>query len=100
METSFLDEQEIQDLTEGLIAKVMKETKNIDVTLPFPRMTYDDAMNQYGSDKPDTRFEMLLTDVSTIVKRQISRFSQKHQSLRPLLPKMRRMLTRVKTLTN
>lgn len=69
LETSFLDEQEIQDLTEGLIAKVMKETKNIDVILPFPRMTYDDAMNQYGSDKPDTRFEMLLTDVSTIVKK-------------------------------
>lgn len=69
LETSFLDEQEIQDLTEGLIAKVMKDTKNIDVTLPFPRMTYDDAMNQYGSDKPDTRFEMLLTDVSTIVKK-------------------------------
>ncbi|WP_332406830.1 aspartate--tRNA ligase [Pseudolactococcus laudensis] len=69
LETSFLDEQEIQDLTEGLIAKVMKETKNIDVNLPFPRMTYDDAMNQYGSDKPDTRFEMLLTDVSTIVKK-------------------------------
>ncbi len=69
LETSFLDEQEIQDLTEGLIAKVMKDTKNIDVTLPFPRMTYDDAMNQYGSDKPDTRFEMLLTDVSSIVKK-------------------------------
>ena len=69
LETSFLDEQEIQGLTEGLIAKVMKDTKNFDVTLPFPRMTYDDAMNQYGSDKPDTRFEMLLTDVSTIVKK-------------------------------
>lgn len=69
LETSFLDEQEIQGFTEGLIAKVMKDTKNIDVTLPFPRMTYDDAMNQYGSDKPDTRFEMLLTDVSTIVKK-------------------------------
>ena len=69
LETSFLDEQDIQDLTEGLIAKVMKETKNIDVTLPFPRMTYDDAMNHYGSDKPDTRFEMLLTDVTPIVKK-------------------------------
>ncbi|GHU42059.1 aspartate--tRNA ligase [Bacilli bacterium] len=69
LETSFLDEQDIQDLTEGLIAKVMKDTKNIDVTLPFPRMTYDDAMNDYGSDKPDTRFEMLLTDVSPIVKK-------------------------------
>ena len=44
LETSFLTEQEIQDITEGLIARVMKETKGIEVTLPFPRMKYDDAM--------------------------------------------------------
>lgn len=68
LETSFLDEHEIQDMTEGLIAKVMKETKDIDVTLPFPRLSYDDAMNQYGSDKPDTRFAMHLVDVTEIVK--------------------------------
>ena len=68
LETSFLTEQEIQDITEGLIARVMKETKGIEVTLPFPRMKYDDAMALYGSDKPDTRFEMLLQDLTDIVK--------------------------------
>ena len=68
LETSFLSDQEIQDITEGLIARVMKETKGVDVTLPFPRMTYDDAMTLYGSDKPDTRFEMLLQDLTDIVK--------------------------------
>ena len=68
LETSFLTEQEIQDITEGLIARVMKETKGIEVTLPFPRMKYDDAMALYGSDKPDTRFEMLLQDLTNLVK--------------------------------
>ena len=68
LETSFLSDQEIQDITEGLIARVMKETKGIEVTLPFPRMKYDDAMDLYGSDKPDTRFEMLLQDLTDLVK--------------------------------
>lgn len=68
LETSFLSEQEIQDIVEGMIARVMKETKGIDVTLPFPRMAYDDAMKNYGSDKPDTRFEMLLQDLTEVVK--------------------------------
>ena len=68
LETSFFTEQEIQDITEGLIARVMKETKGIEVTLPFPRMKYDDAMALYGSDKPDTRFEMLLQDLTAVVK--------------------------------
>ncbi|MGZ9806181.1 aspartate--tRNA ligase [Streptococcus sp. V869] len=68
LETSFLTEQEIQDITEGLIARVMKEAKGIEVTLPFPRMKYDDAMALYGSDKPDTRFEMLLQDLTEVVK--------------------------------
>ncbi|KXT93968.1 aspartate--tRNA ligase [Streptococcus oralis] len=68
LETSFLTEQEIQDITEGLIARVMKETKGIDVTLPFPRMKHDDAMALYGSDKPDTRFDMLLQDLTEVVK--------------------------------
>ena len=68
LETSFLSEQEIQDITEGLIARVMKETKGIEVSLPFPRMKYDDAMALYGVDKPDTRFEMLLQDLTDLVK--------------------------------
>ena len=68
LETSFLDEKEIQDIVEGMIAKVMKDTKGLDVSLPLPRMTYDHAMNHYGSDKPDTRFEMLLQDLTAIVK--------------------------------
>ncbi|BBD43320.1 aspartate-tRNA ligase [Streptococcus anginosus] len=68
LETSFLSDQEIQDITEDLIARVMKETKGIEVALPFPRMKYDDAMALYGSDKPDTRFEMLLQDLTELVK--------------------------------
>ena len=68
LETSFLSDQEIQDITEGLIARVMKETKGIDVSLPFSRMKYDDAMALYGVDKPDTRFEMLLQDLTELVK--------------------------------
>ncbi|HEM4286661.1 TPA: aspartate--tRNA ligase [Streptococcus suis] len=68
LETSFLNEVEIQDIVEGLIAKVLKDTKGIDVTLPFPRMSYDNAMNFYGSDKPDTRFDMLLQDLTDTVK--------------------------------
>ncbi|HFR3770823.1 TPA: aspartate--tRNA ligase [Streptococcus suis] len=68
LETSFLNEVEIQDIVEGMIAKVMEETKGIEVSLPFPRMSYDVAMNSYGSDKPDTRFDMLLQDLTVLVK--------------------------------
>ena len=53
----------IQDITEGLIARVMKETKGVDITYHSHEMTYDDAMTLYGSDKPDTRFEMLWQDL-------------------------------------
>ncbi|MGX7174240.1 aspartate--tRNA ligase [Enterococcus ratti] len=68
IETTFLTAEEIQTYTEGLIAKVMKEVRGIEVTLPFPRMTYDEAMTRYGSDKPDTRFDMELIDLSKTVK--------------------------------
>ena len=68
IETTFLSIEEIQEHTEALIAKVMKDVKGIEVTLPFPRMTYDDAMARYGSDKPDTRFDMELIDISETVK--------------------------------
>lgn len=68
IETSFLTAEEIQDYTEQMMAKVMKDVMGLDVTLPFPRMKYDDAMNRYGSDKPDTRFDMELIDIQDVVK--------------------------------
>lgn len=68
IETSFLSIEEIQDYTEKMIAQVMRDVKGIEVTLPFPHMTYDEAMERYGSDKPDTRFEMELIDVGEAVK--------------------------------
>jgi aspartyl-tRNA synthetase len=68
IETSFLSQEDIIRLTETMMAKVMKEVKGIEVNLPFPRLTYDDAMNRFGSDKPDTRFGMELVDLSEIVK--------------------------------
>src|SRR4051812_24302622 len=55
IETSFMSQEDIISLTENMMAKVMKEVKGLDVTLPFPRMTYFEAMGRYGSDKPDTR---------------------------------------------
>ncbi|MGG0283543.1 aspartate--tRNA ligase [Peribacillus butanolivorans] len=68
IETSFMSQEDIIKTAENMMAKVMKDVKGLDVTLPFPRMTYNEAMSRYGSDKPDTRFEMELIDVSEIVK--------------------------------
>ncbi|CRK84257.1 aspartate--tRNA ligase [Neobacillus massiliamazoniensis] len=68
IETSFLSQEDIMSLLEKMMSSLMKNVKGIDVALPFPRMTYDDAMSRYGSDKPDTRFEMELVDLSEIVK--------------------------------
>ena len=64
LEMSFVDELDVQNVTEKLLAAVMKDVKGMDVQLPFPRMTWKDAMTQYGSDKPDTRFGMLMHNVS------------------------------------
>jgi aspartyl-tRNA synthetase len=68
IETSFLSQEDIIKMTENMMAKVMTEVKGLDVTLPFPRMTYDEAMSRYGSDKPDTRFAMELIELSELVK--------------------------------
>lgn len=68
MEASFQDEQGIQDITEGLLKKVMKDVMGIDLKTPIKRITWDEAMNKYGSDKPDTRYEMYLHDLSSIFK--------------------------------
>lgn len=64
LEMSFVDCDDIMNMAEGFISKLMKETIDVDVPSPLPRMTFADAMNKYGSDKPDTRFDMLIEDVS------------------------------------
>lgn len=66
IETSFLDQEEFLTLMEGLIAKIMLDVKGIKIDLPLRRMEYDEAVNVYGSDKPDTRFGMHLIDVKSI----------------------------------
>lgn len=64
LEMSFVDCDDIMSMAEGFISKLMKETINVDVPEKLERMTFADAMNKYGSDKPDTRFGMLIEDIS------------------------------------
>ncbi|MCQ2492275.1 MAG: aspartate--tRNA ligase [Lachnospiraceae bacterium] len=68
MELSFVDVDDVIDVNERLLAKMFKETVGVDVALPIPRMTWQDAMDRFGSDKPDMRFGMELVDVSEVVK--------------------------------
>ncbi|MDD6569131.1 aspartate--tRNA ligase [Acidaminococcus timonensis] len=68
MEMSFVDEDDIMSLTEKLISYVFKETLNIDVPVPMARMTWDEAMDKYGSDKPDLRFGMQLINMNEALK--------------------------------
>ena len=68
IETSFLSAEEIQEMMEGLLKKVMKDTLGVEVTTPFPRFSFAEAMSRYGNDKPDTRFALELIDVADIVK--------------------------------
>ena len=63
MEMSFVNEEDVMDLTERLFQKIFKEVKGIDIKLPILRMPYDEAINKYGSDKPDLRFGMEIIDV-------------------------------------
>lgn len=67
MEMSFLDQEEILDLNERLVCHIFKAVKGIDIPRPFPRLTYADAMDRYGCDKPDTRYGLELVDVSDLV---------------------------------
>ncbi|BAD78430.1 aspartyl-tRNA synthetase [Synechococcus elongatus PCC 6301] len=67
MEMSFLSQEEIIDLNERLIAHIFKTVKGIELPRPFPRLTYAEAMDRYGSDRPDTRFGLKLVDVSDVV---------------------------------
>ena len=68
IEMSFVDEQKVQDMAEGMVERVFKETIDHQVTLPFPRMTYDQAIADYGLDRPDTRFDLKLKNVTEVVK--------------------------------
>jgi aspartyl-tRNA synthetase len=68
IEMSFMSQDEIMSLMEEMMTRIMKETKGVDLTLPLPRMTFDEAMSRYGSDKPDTRFGLELINVSELVK--------------------------------
>lgn len=68
LEMSFVDVEDVMSLNERLIAKIFKESIGLDVKLPLKRLTYKEAMERYGSDKPDTRFGLELKDISDIVK--------------------------------
>ncbi|MBQ5991720.1 MAG: aspartate--tRNA ligase [Clostridia bacterium] len=68
LEMSFVEADDVMAMNEGFIKRLFKETLDFDVQLPLPRITWQDAMDRYGSDKPDTRFDMELTDLSDCVK--------------------------------
>lgn len=68
IETSFLGQEDILGLMERMMTGLMKEVKGLEIPSPFPRMTYDEAMGRFGSDKPDTRFGLELVDLSEVVK--------------------------------
>ena len=68
MEMSFVEEEDVMSITEKLVAQVFKEVKNIDISLPLMKMKYDDAISNYGSDKPDLRFDMKIQDITDIFK--------------------------------
>jgi aspartyl-tRNA synthetase len=68
VEASFITDVEIQELIEGLLVRIFREAKGVEIPAPFPRMTYADAMNRYGSDKPDTRFGLELVDVAEVFR--------------------------------
>ena len=67
-EVSFFSQEEFYSLVEGLFVKVLKDVKNIDIQVPFQRLTWHEAMNMYGSDKPDLRYDLPLVDISEILK--------------------------------
>jgi len=68
MELSFINEQEIMAIAEGMIVAIFKKVLNLDLVIPFPQITYDDAMSRFGLDRPDLRFGLELCEVSDIVK--------------------------------
>ncbi len=68
LEMSFVDVEDILEMNEGFIKRLFKDVLDVDIPTPLPRLTYKEAMERYGSDKPDTRFGMEITDISALVK--------------------------------
>ncbi len=68
MEMSFVQPEDVMDIIEGCLARVMKEIHGIDIPTPFPRMTYEEAMRDYGIDRPDTRYDLRIRDVSDVAR--------------------------------
>ena len=68
IEMSYVSENDVMTMAEGMMKRVFKEAMGIDIPTPFPRMLYDDAMRDYGVDKPDTRFDLKLKDITSIVR--------------------------------
>ncbi len=68
LEMSFVEPEDVYSIAEGYMKRLFKEVLNVDITTPLPKLKYVDAMNDYGSDKPDTRFEMKIKDLSDIVE--------------------------------
>ncbi len=83
IETSFLTAEEIQEIIEGLFKYVFKKILNMDIKTPFTRLTYNEAMNTYGSDKPDLRFEMKLNDVKSILNK--IEFMKEEESIKAIV---------------
>jgi aspartyl-tRNA synthetase len=69
IEMAFIDESDVEDLVSRLLVRLFRELLGVEVPLPIPRLTYDDAMARYGTDRPDTRFDLFLTDASAAARR-------------------------------
>lgn len=69
LEMSFIQAEDVQAIIEGLLVRIMKLAHNVDVPTPFPRMSYQQAMLDYGIDRPDTRYDLLIRDVSDVVRK-------------------------------
>ncbi len=67
LEMSFVDQDDVMDILEGYISLIFKETKNIDLPGPFPRLTYDDSMRRYGNDRPDLRYGLEIVELSEVL---------------------------------
>ncbi|UBH12365.1 aspartate--tRNA ligase [Macrococcus armenti] len=69
IEMSFVDQEDVMAMNEGMLKRIMKDVKGIDIVTPFPRMTYEEAMRDYGIDKPDTRFDMKLITLNELASK-------------------------------